>query len=136
MFHLADTGEEIGAGLEISWVHDGKILQFAVSELTHDTLNTGAEILRDSIEQWPIERPYLLMLDTSRGVLTPYGKTKMVELGNLRPELKGRVAVIVAPSAWGHMTSFFVNRVMPKHTRERRVFFNRDVAMQWLEELL
>lgn len=136
MFHLADVAEEIGAGLERQWLHDGKILMITVSESSHETMDTGYQVLHESIEEWPAERPYLLLLDTARGLLTPYGKTKMVELGNLRPELKGRVAVIVAPSTWGHMISFFVNRVMPKHTRERRVFFSRDVAIQWLEELL
>lgn len=131
-----DIPEDMGVGIERGWLHDGRLLVITISESSQETTDKTVQILSEAMGQWPIERPYLLLLDTSRAILTPYAKGKMTELGNLQPELKGRVAVIVAPSALGHMISLFVNRMMPKHTRERRVFFSRDVAIQWLEELL
>jgi hypothetical protein len=60
----------------------------------------------------------------------------MPALATFRPELGGRTAIVIAPSSLGHIIRLFVNHSSMKHHRERRVYFNRDVALAWLEELI
>ena len=98
-------------------------------------IETWFQRCQKDIDAWDSEQPLLLLLDMSRVILTPFGRSKAGELANVRPELGGRTAVVIAASTMGHLTRLFVNHSL-HGTRQRRVFFSRDDAQTWLEESL
>ncbi|NDJ84761.1 MAG: hypothetical protein GYB66_02640 [Chloroflexi bacterium] len=127
--------EEFGPGIIREWLYGGKIMAITAESSTKETVDLWTKALSETIEQWPDDRPYLVLIDTSKSVLTPYVRQQAMHLASLRPDLDGRAAIVVAATTIGQLTRFFVtNRLNQANpTRERRVFFTRETALAWLE---
>lgn len=127
---------EVILGLTLETLYDGRIEIWTATNSSKEVTEKWYANSREVLESWTdLNRPYLALLDMSRVVLTPFGRAKASDLAEVRPEIKGRVAIVVSASTMGHMTRLFVDRSLDK-TRERRVFFSRDDALRWLEEVL
>ncbi len=127
---------EVTNGLTLQQIHNGRIHIWTASQSTKDVVDAWYQSSRETLENWEdTSRPYLVLLDMSRVILTPYNRKRAEALAEVRPDVGGRTAVVIAASTMGHMTRLFVNKTLQK-TRERRVFFTREDAIRWLEAAL
>lgn len=127
--------KELMPGLTRESFHDGRIAVWSATTSTKEVIQAWFDYSRQEMQDWPAEHQYLALLDMSRVILTPFGREKAAELTEVRPDLGGRVAIVISASSIGHLTRLFVNRSLNKN-RERRVFYSREEAIQWLEEAL
>ncbi|PJF39932.1 MAG: hypothetical protein CUN55_13360 [Phototrophicales bacterium] len=122
--------------LRIEHINEGRITVVAASSTNSASIEAGFEFILNEIQNWPdLHTPYLLLLDMSRVMLTPYVRRKAIELAQVRPEVAGRTAIVISASTIGHLIRVFVNNSL-EGSRERQVFFAYDKAIEWLEELL
>lgn len=127
--------EEVLPGLTREELHQGHIIAYSVLQSTREVVSAWYERCLHDIETWDPARPLLLLQDMSRVILTPFARTKAGELAKVRDDLSGRTGVVIAASTMGHLTRLFVDRTL-QQTRQRRVFFSREDALAWLEEML
>lgn len=132
---MSDFEEPI-PGLTVERLYRGRITIVTADSADGEAIETGFDIVMNEIENWPDTTvPYLLLLDMSRVMLTPFVRRKALELSQIRPEVTGRTAIIISASTIGHLIRVFVSNSL-EGSRERRVFFSREDGQAWLEELL
>lgn len=128
----------LAGGLHQEWADDGRIVILTVNDTSMETLDTWAKTVQNTILAWPSDQPYLLVHDYSQVdlLLSTYIRRKSEELAQLRPELKGKVAIIFKKSVMAHLAQVALNTLWNKgyQARQRKVFFQREEALQWLME--
>lgn len=124
--------ETLAPGLQRFCLHEGRIVVLRGSGTSHQAVDAWAAAVKELFEGWQTGEELRLIHDFSGATLTPYAAKRAREVTGLRPELGGRIAVIVSRSALGHIIRIFVNRTAQKTARERRVFFDIDEALKWL----
>lgn len=131
-----DVFEDLGSGINREWLYNRQVVVLTFWSSSRETVDAWANVGKELMENWPQDRPYLCLLDASRIVLTPYARKVAADLTAVRPEMQGRIAVVVAASTLGHIIRLFANHPSLKRHRERRVFFSRDVGLDWLQEMV
>lgn len=127
---------EVVPGLTLETLYDGKIYIWTASQSSKEVIDAWYRAASEMLENWDdMTAPYLVLLDMSRVVLSVYSRRRASAMAEIRPDVNGRTAVVVAATTMGHMTRLFVDKTLQK-TRERRVFFSREDALFWLEEAL
>ncbi len=119
------------------WLHDGKIFAIAVKEGTRLALDAWYNQVAEVVRQWPASQPLLLLHDFSQtnASMTPYARARSQELMELRPELGGRSAVILARTPFWSLVQLLL-RSQRSGLRARQVFFSRQEGLTWLERAL
>jgi len=82
------------------------------------------------------DRPVRLLIDIGTLPLTPYNRKRSEEVVQRTSHLYGKTAVVLRPSVISHTIRFFVENLLKRSgsTFERRIFFARNVAIEWLLE--
>jgi hypothetical protein len=129
--------QEIIPGLVVEWLRDRQIVTITnkggASRVFVDTwINTVTSIMLS----WPAPQPFLYLQDLSdkKNVVTTYSRQRAAALYKLRPELAGFVAVVVAPSLTAQLVRLFLR--MQNRNLKIEVFFDRKVALDWLQQKL
>jgi hypothetical protein len=123
------------SGYVKEWLADDQILCYRLHDLTTRTINSWAEDLTEVFANWPEEKPWRLMLDIRlRGsIVGAYALTRAREIARMRPELSGRLSVLVASSLAADIITIAI-RATNNTYRRRSVFINEASAVHWLLE--
>ncbi len=114
---------------------DGRILCYRLEDTTTRTVDAWAADLTHELESWPSDRPWRLLLDIRMkgSVVSPYALRRAREIARLRPELAGRLAILIGSSLAAQIISIALRRA-PNSYRKRACFANEVMATAWLLE--
>ncbi|MCS6835166.1 MAG: hypothetical protein NZ750_04010 [Anaerolineae bacterium] len=123
--------------IRYSTLHDGMIMKFVIDDVSRATVDAWYNFLTQRIGQWDEKQPYLVLYDLRdrRVSMTPYLRERAAVLNALRPEVSGRIAILINRSATSYLMMAFA-RLRSHASRQARIFFVEGAAVQWLEELL
>jgi hypothetical protein len=129
--------QEITPGLRIRWLLDRRILVVIADSSTRPAIDAWAQFMFSAIRNWPDDRTYLAVQDLSspRFSLTPYARKRASETYEVRPSLKGRVAIILPRTFIAQIVRLFIRGEKRNHF-ETRFFANDREALIWLAEEL
>jgi hypothetical protein len=129
--------EEIVPGLKVKWLLDRRILVVIGDSSARSAIDSWAQFMFSAIRAWPDDRIYLAIQDLSspRFSLTPYARKRASETYEVRPSLKGRVAVILPRTFIAELVRLFIREERRNHF-ETRFFANSKDALVWLAEEL
>ena len=115
---------------------DGQALIATVANNSRTTIDRFVEVIKTEQQDWPADRVGYLVADLSRtlgGFNTPYGRAKMGELMESRPDSPYYVAVVSRNNMLLAMGRVFLNS-LPQKTIHTRICFTRQEATAWIEE--
>ncbi len=125
--------EQISPSVSREWLFDKRIVVYTVMDAHRESIDVWAGTCTADIASWPGDRPVLIMHDLSaRGIaLTPYARERSQPMMDMRPEAKGRVAIVLQPGIAASLIQLFL-RPERKAPRVRRAFTSREKAIEWL----
>jgi hypothetical protein len=120
---------------EKEWLADGRILCYRLHDLTAATIDHWANDLSEAIKSWPEDKAWRLLIDVrlGGGLVNTYGLRRAREIARLRPELPGRLGVLVSNKLAASIISMAI-RATNNSYRQRQVFNNETLALRWLLE--
>lgn len=124
------------------WLHNRHIVIYTVFDVSRTVVDVWAEAVIDLMEKWPPDRAYLAIYDVSNiPSLTPYARKRAEDIARVAANLAhidGAYAVVLKRNFLSMIIRLFVLRDLPGQNPKfkRRVFFDRDEALAWLEEFL
>jgi hypothetical protein len=118
---------------EKEWLSDRRVLCYRFRDMSPHTIDAWSNDLSAELTTWPDDRPWRLLLDIRlRGsIVSSYALRRSREIARLRPELNGRLAVLVASKLAADIISMAI-RVTNNTYRQRRVFVSETPAVYWL----
>lgn len=129
-------GQLIVEGLYINFIADGKIMICTIESLSRTIVDAWIEQCDQEMQRCVAEnRPILVLQDLSQSseAQTPYSKERGQALADAYPELDGRTAFVLPDTPDNQRIRLFVRR-QPHQYRERRIFFTRQEALDWLKQ--
>lgn len=134
--------ENLGAGVTREWLHDGQIVVFALEHVQREAVDTYIDTYMGTLRAWSVSQPFLMLLVAQQTniFITPYFRKRLNEaipLARSR-KLHGRLAVVVLKNPLLQVVRLFIKANYSKHrdTIEPQLFFTREEALVWLEEML
>ena len=115
----------------------GRLVAFTVTDAKQLTIDAWANTVGREMRNWPTHQPYLALHDLSSPqiVVTPYARARAQELYAIRPELQGRIAVVLPQTFAAQLIQLFV-----KNQRQgnlvTEMFLDRQEALAWLTRLI
>jgi hypothetical protein len=129
---------EIAPGVSRQELHEGRIVILQIATVAREAVDAAYETVLE-VHQRCEEKGQLFLfayeVSSPQMFMTPYIRSMVNKLNVVNPQIHGRVAVILPQSSMGVLLQIFVS-VLRSSNRPKRVFFSRDEAIQWLEELL
>lgn len=122
---------DVKAGYSIERIADGKILTCRFADVFRPTIDSWSEHLRRELEGWeyPVLRT-LLDLRSSR-IVSTYALGKARALGQLRPELPGKLAILIRSRVTAQLITAAI-RANLTPTRRRFLSADEPEAIKWL----
>ena len=145
---------EIAPGLHREMLANNQIIVFKPKAIYSSVLLSWMDEAVRTLQNWPDSAPYLVMHDlSSRGVALVYGfsnnhdlfnlgvtedgRHKVQELLQARPNLRGRLAIVLSSRLSGRFVNRQAQQPLQETTQiESRIFLDRDAALAWLQEAL
>lgn len=126
---------EIAPGIWCEVLEDGKIQTITVKSVARASVDAWANHVTDNVNQWDASKPYLMLYDFSdpKVSFTSYIRQKSSELTELRPEVRGKVAVVMMRNPVNFLVMVFA-QVRPRASRQIKIFFDRESALNWLND--
>jgi len=123
------------SGYVKEWLAENQVLCYRLYDLTIQTVDAWSADLSGEFSTWPSEKSWRLMLDIRlRGsIVSTYALRRAREIARLRPELAGRLAVLVASRLAADIITIAI-RATNNSYRRRAVFVNETLALHWLLE--
>ncbi|MCB9451308.1 MAG: hypothetical protein H6672_07695 [Anaerolineaceae bacterium] len=115
------------------WLHGDRILCYRFRDLVPATVDHWGDDLSNMLLEWPDTRPWRLLLDIRMkgNVVSAYALRRSYEISRLRPELPGRLALLIGNRLAAEIMSAGM-RAAGNEYRQRRVFVVQAVAVSWL----
>ncbi|MEZ4667143.1 MAG: hypothetical protein R3E39_04360 [Anaerolineae bacterium] len=115
------------------WLAGERVLCYRLHDLTTSTIDHWATDLSSTINEWPETEIWRLLIDIrlGGGLVNTYGLRRAREIAHLRPELPGKLAVLVGSKLAASVISMAI-RATNNNYRQRQVFSNETVALRWL----
>lgn len=130
--------QEVFKGVVVEWVFHGQIIIYTFDSIAEDTIDHWAQAAFRINENWPSERPFLVLNDLSRVDVTPVMRQQLERIiYNTPDDLSGRYALVLADSVHTHILRQFMKgelRARATHnlSLEREIFSTRREALVWL----
>ena len=123
------------SGYSKEWLKDHRVLCYRFYDLTMETVDIWSADLTAEFAAWPVDQPWRLMLDIRlRGsIVSTYALRKARDIARMRPELPGRLSVLVASRLAADIITIAI-RATNNTYRRRSVFVNEALALHWLVE--
>ncbi len=131
--------EQIGPGVTRQWLRGHRIIALTLTSVAHETIDIWATTAAEAVNTWPRDQVYLSMHDVSSEQLslTPYIRSRVLELVRNRPEAAGRTAVVINKGVSEMIMRLFLNQLLHViRGRPLRLFTRREEAIAWLLEAL
>ena len=135
---LSSTKVQVTPAVLKETFQDGKILAFTVSSIRRETIDAWVDSAVKELVNWKDGLPFLTLQDfssVSNFSFTPYMRQRSDEMVKPRPDIIGRTAVVLQKGFSARLVQVFLLAKKDKF-RQRRLFFSREAAMNWLEEWL
>lgn len=118
---------------EKEWLANGRILCYRLHELTAATIDHWANDLSGTLNAWPEDKIWRLLIDVrlGGGLVNTYGLRRAREIARLRPELPGRLGILVSSKLAASIISMAI-RATSNNYRQRQVFNHEMLAVRWL----
>lgn len=115
------------------WLLEKRVLCYRFEDMTMHTVDQWATDLSGELNNWPSNRPWRLILDIRLhgNIVNTYALRRAREISRLRPELPGRLAVLVASRLAADIITIAI-RAANNSYRKRAVFVNEPLALHWL----
>ena len=115
------------------WLADEAILCYRFQDLNTATIDHWAHDLTAELTAWPMEKTWRLLLDIRLhgSIVNTYALGRSREIARLRPDLTGRLAVLVSSKLASDIISIAI-RATNNSYRKRSVFVSEAVALHWL----
>lgn len=115
------------------WLSEDRILVYRFSNLSPNTIDQWASDITRELTNWPSDKTWRLILDIRLhgNVVNTYALRRAREIANLRPDLPGRLAIMVASKLASDVISMALRAVNNVY-RRRLVFVNEALAIHWL----
>lgn len=121
---------------------DGRsIVVIKSSTPSRASTDVWANLVLDTIRDWPHDRPYLAVYDTSESGITPYSRHKSNEVADasipLLDGLPAAYAVVLPRNVIGQIIKLFAERSLSQTYPmwPASAFTSLDDALNWLREL-
>ncbi|MCC7448600.1 MAG: hypothetical protein IT324_14365 [Anaerolineae bacterium] len=117
-------------------LHDGRIQVFTLMDMSRESLDSWVAKIKEMTLSWPADRSALLVnhFASKNAGMTPYFRAKMQELQRWQPNRTGYIAAIFPRTVTTQMVSIFL--AASRRNIQVRIFFNREDAVSWLENML
>lgn len=122
------------------WLSNNRIYYCKLHDVSRESVD---ELARQSIRvtrEWDSAKPRLMLYDFSdeRVRLTPYIAARSKDITDVIGGLAGRTAFLLAPTFESQFLAHFLMRIVRYRMRNvvMRIFYDRQQALDWLEELL
>ncbi|MCB9435930.1 MAG: hypothetical protein H6673_02935 [Anaerolineales bacterium] len=128
----------LGAGITCETLEDGCVTIFTLTDMTRITVDIWVDacdtLMRTAVDT---HTPVRIIQDLSHPNVTqtPYSQERGQALQDAYPELQGRIAVILPNNHASHRIRLFFKRQNNRY-RQRDVFFTREAALEWLNEVM
>jgi hypothetical protein len=131
------TVEQLSSGVTREWLFDRKIVVYTVLDPRRETVDTWMNAFEADLMSWPADRPFLEIYDLSTplAALTPYVLARAQKMVFVRPEVKGRCAIILPGHFVNQLVRIFLDRQEKRISnvpRVRKLVANRELAIAWL----
>jgi len=126
------------AGFSINWCSSPSILVYTFYDVTIPTVNQWAATFEAALDQQAPGQPLLTLFDVTRIPLTvtPHMRQLGIQTARHRPDVPGRVAIVMQHSYRSDMLRGFMSLLeKPNRGRQGAIFYLHDNAMAWLSEL-
>lgn len=128
----------LGANVFREIIFDDYVTIFTLTNMTRDTVDIWIEacdlLMSEAVQQ---NHPIFIIQDLSHPDVTqtPYSQARGQALVDAHPNLKGYIAYVLQENADSQRIRLFVKR-QNNHFRQREVFFSREDALTWIENIL
>ena len=114
------------------WLADKKILCYRFRDTSPETIDAWAVDIASELSKWPTDQTWRMMLDISLhgNIVSAYSLRRARELSNLRPEVRGRLSIIIGSRLAAQVISLVIRS--SNSYRQRQVFASEASAIQWL----
>lgn len=128
------------SAVSYGWLSDQRIFYCRLGDVSRESVD---ELTSHSItvtNDWDNTKPRLMLYDFSdeRVRLTPYIAARSKDITNAIGGLYGRTAFLLSPTIESQFLAHFLMRIVRHRVRNvvMRVFYDRQQALDWLEEVL
>lgn len=124
---------QVAPRYEKEWLASDAILCYRFSDLSPATVDEWSEDITLELAEWPPGKIWRLILDIRMhgNLVNTYALRHAREIARQRPELSGRLAIIVASRLAADVISMAI-RTANNQYRKRLVFVNEALAIHWL----
>lgn len=128
----------IGEGLTKTYRFDKQIVVYHLDTVARDVIDSGADDVLETMENWPTGHPFLVIYDivSTKIALTPHLRHRLQGLSRAFPDLEGRAAVVLPRSVITQVFKLFVIAQNRVGGRRKQVFFTRDAGIEWLKQVI
>ncbi|MBL8165153.1 MAG: hypothetical protein JNJ61_24440 [Anaerolineae bacterium] len=120
-------------GYDKEWLAEKRVLSYRFHDLSPTIIDRWADDLAAELNAWPNGKTWRLMLDIRLhgGFISPYSLRRAREIASLRPDVPGRLAVLVSSKLAADIITMTI-RATNNTFRKRSVFNNEPIALRWL----
>jgi hypothetical protein len=106
--------------------------------VSQPALDKWYDFVAEILTTMPPDQPYLVIYDLTHPAvgLTPYLRERANQLNSIRPEVGGRIALLMKHTPAAHLFQLFARMRRRKSRREIQIFFDEQKAIRWLKELI
>lgn len=115
---------------------EGRVVCYRIRSVDRETVDAWAVDLHKTLTNWQGDTWRLLLdirLEQGR-VPSTYALARSRELAQLRPDLRGRLAVVIGSRLAAQIISFSIH-AFDNDYRQRQVFASEASALSWLLEI-
>lgn len=113
---------------------EARVIAYRFKQVHRAAADAWFEDLSAFILAWPADQPYCALLDV-RGrehLISAQAYSVARQMTYLRPELPGRVAVLVGRGIIAPVMNALIRNTIAGHARQRLLFSTEEMALAWL----
>jgi len=147
---LPDNVDDSVNGIVQEWYADNSIVLYRLTNISQDLVDTWAELVLATINEWDKDKPYLAIHDLSKpGISLQYAALVNFDMMNIGitmggrldaekifdeyEQFTGRIAVNFNLSLSGQTNRTLMNYLNREHPNIRyKTFYNRSKSIRWL----
>lgn len=130
--------EEASSTHQLFWYgqRDVALYQIFGDNARHEGIDDFVNRVLKMIEEWPPEKPYLVIYHLQRLNWSPYIRSRAQEAFDAVPTtMRGRMATVLPKGAMGQIVKLFM-RGQRHQPLEVQTFLDMDEAVKWVEALI
>lgn len=143
MFEPDELFPSLTDKVEMEWLGDGGIVSFTFADVSDETTEEWFQIATNALANWPPFQPICMLLDFSHlnAIIVRSGfRQRAQDLSRQQTSKRARVAVVLPKDQAMYLgpVRLLLRSLYNSSTveRERKIFFNKQEAAEWLAEIV